>query len=176
MLEQLGLGRLCLSLVKKMKIFNKLYLTFVIALIAAIGLLYYFSKNQLRPSEKPLPHPSPLVASQGAIDLKKQLTKTDKKIGDLTLTDTDDFRIIYLIANDEFMIFIKNNPYQENKQKAQNWFIEKGFTQTDLCLFKIGFIASKEIKPDFAAADGVPDNCPVPIIIRPTQTTPSATP
>lgn len=96
-----------------------------------------------------------------ALEAKKELTKTDKTSGDLVLEENSDFQIIYLISNDQFMVFINKLPFAETKDKAQKWFTDKGFTQQDLCLLRISFSLSKEISKDtiLEEKDVVPSGC-----------------
>lgn len=80
-----------------------------------------------------------------SLDIKKRLTATDQKVGDLRLEGNENFKIDYLISNDEFYVAILKPGFKGFKQEAINWFLEKGFKQEDLCVLKINFAVNKEI-------------------------------
>jgi len=113
-------------------------------------------------TEKPTPSPVAKILSQKSQELKLRLTKTDKKSGDLILEDNPEFKIIYLISNDQFMVFVKKAPYEDIKRKAEVWFGNYGFEPFDLCLLKVSFTTSKAVKSDFSIRDAVPTGCPIP--------------
>lgn len=147
---------------------NKIILILVLILVFGVGLwfVYYNRQFQLRPPTLPTPTPEiQTTLRQEGYEIKNQLTKTDKKIGDLTLENNADFKIDYLISNDQFIVTIKNPSYSLAKQKAETWFTDKGFLPGELCVLKLSFAASKEIKPDFSQKDAVPQNCPVPPLV-----------
>lgn len=45
---------------------------------------------------------------------------------------TGSFDIEYLAISDEFILTIKESPYEQNKNKAINWFVENGIDPTRL--------------------------------------------
>ena len=69
-----------------------------------------------------------------------------------------------MISNDEFSVTILDNPFAGNKKEAEQWFVNKGFKLSDLCLFRIYFIPGEKITHFFSAADTVPTGCDEPAI------------
>jgi len=116
-------------------------------------------KNRLPGLEpKSSPEASPAALSRQAMELKEQITKTDKKVGDL-VSDYDDFTISYLISNDEYIVTIKNSPFKDSKKKAEDWFLNQGFARGDLCFLKITFVPVKNV--EFSSPeDAHPTDCP----------------
>lgn len=144
---------------------NYLILTIVLILTIAVGAWLLAGKKFLKPTAVSSPSPiaqiqEPRILSLEATKLKRDLVKTDKETGDLVLETNADFQIKYLIFNDQFIVTIKEEPFGQNKQQAQEWFLDKGFVAEDLCLLKITFAASREVKPDFSQEDALPTSCP----------------
>lgn len=140
-----------------------LVLTTILILIIAAGTWLLISPKNKPPSAPPaLPQigQEPKLLSVAGTKIKRELTKTAKITGDLILADNPEFKITYLIYNDQFIVNVKAKPFATSKAQAEKWFADKGFGTGDLCLLKITFAASKEIKPDFASQDAVPSGCP----------------
>lgn len=156
-----------------MKLANKFYLipTLIVIVIIAGWLLSKTQKFQAIPQASPQPSLSPLTKtlSKSAFELKKEITKTDRKSGDLILEENNDLKIIYLISNDLFIVSIKTSSYETAKQTAESWFLNKGFSKEDLCNLKLSFGASKDIKPDLTLEDIIPSGCPLPTIQPPSS-------
>jgi hypothetical protein len=150
--------------------FNKSFIGFLLTLLLIVVVIAGFifiqsgrkSTKKLKPTSTPTTSASFL--SNKAKDLKEELTKTDKKIGDLILAENDQFKVTYLISNDQFIVTVKKNPFVDNKKAAEKWFLSKGFKQGDLCFFRINFGPSKEVTYTMSAADTVPTGCDVPAI------------
>jgi len=100
------------------------------------------------------------MTEEGA-NLKRELVKTDLKVGDLRLVDGGTFNVVYFIQNDNFQVEIKSSPYKDNKIKAEQWFLDKGFKGFDLCNLRISFVPSKEIVDKLDLSDEVFSMCPV---------------
>jgi len=137
-----------------------------LVILLAAGGFWLLNSKQTKKGLAPEPTQAPLVLSKDSLGLKQSLTKTDKKSGDLVLENNDNFKIIYLIYNDEFIVFVNKSPYEEIKQKSEGWFRGKGFSALDLCLLKISFTATKETRPDFSSTDAVPFGCATPIVTQ----------
>ena len=139
---------------------KKIYITAgFLSLIIIFGVAWFLGKKSLPLSQ---PNPSAVVfpptLSEKSVLLKKQITRSDKKAGDIT-SDYPDFRIDYLITNDEFIVTIKTKPYEDFKKKAEDWFLNQGFAQSELCFLHITFVASKQISPDLTLEDALPTGC-----------------
>ncbi len=44
---------------------------------------------------------------------------------------TDAYDIEYLSSSNTFVVTIKESPYEENKSKAQQWFLQNGFSSIE---------------------------------------------
>ena len=138
----------------------------VVCILLIISFVLFLKVPEIFEKKRPVPtrtSPPPVVNSlrQEAIELKQRLTKTDKKVGDLILEDNSDFQITYLISNNQFIVEIKKSSFDESKQEAEQWFLNKGFLANELCSLRISFAVSRQIKPDFSGKDAVPTDCPV---------------
>lgn len=146
---------------------KKILLIFVFILITVALWFLISQKGKPRQTEPeptpPSPHIEVKTLGANALKLKKQLTQTEKASGDLVLVKNSGFEIRYLISNDQFIVLVNNAPFETSKQKAQNWFSDRGFAAVDLCLLKISFAAPKEIKPDFSTEDALPAGCNPPV-------------
>ena len=150
---------------KKVTKETHLQLLLIILLIAAVILMVRnpFSKKAVVP--EPQPSPQPYVAkpmSQEAKDLKAKLVKTDKYVGDLSLADEPKFKVEYLISNEKFIVTVKESPYAVSKKAAEDWFMNQGFVDFDLCTMQISFVPAKGIGDKLEAGDIVFNRCPVP--------------
>ena len=149
----------------KLKTTKKYFWVFIVLVIAIFlitgtGILFFISRQN---NKLPIPKSGISGAlSEKAVEIKKEITKTNKTSGDLIVENNPDFNITYLISNDQFMVTIKNSSYDETKNAVEKWFLNQGFTQQELCLLRLSFSASKQIKPDFSGDDAVPKGCPVP--------------
>lgn len=143
---------------------NYLILTIVLILIIGIGAWFLVGKKVLAPPVPPVQPTAEITETQilslEATKLKRDLVRTDKQTGDLALESNADFEIKYLIYNDQFIVTVKNEPFDNFKSTAQQWFLDKGFDAEDLCLLNITFTASREVKPDFSQEDAIPTGCP----------------
>lgn len=148
--------RLRLAMIKRL---SRLYL--MVVLILVIGVVVVFFLLRYKPSvlRQPSPSSSPsLTPAQRVGAIKKLITKTDKKEGDLT-SDYQDFKVDYLISNDEYIVTVKTLPFSDSKKKAEAWFLNQGFESGDLCLLRISFVAAKEIAPSLTKEDIIPTGC-----------------
>lgn len=100
----------------------------------------------------------PMTAA--AIDLKKKLTKTDLSEGDLLLVETENYKVEYLISNDDFVVSVKKSPYKDSKVLAEKWFGDQGFSGFDLCLLNISFVPAKDVDEQLGPRDAVYSGCP----------------
>lgn len=83
-------------------------------------------------SKKPLPpSPPPLPSS-----LPESTTKlTKQELINLLPIQTEFANIEYLSVSDSFAITIKEDPYQENKTKIEQWFRTQGFNPLELNIY-----------------------------------------
>ena len=147
-----------------------LNLIIVVLLVAVVGVAWFgYTNNQKNSLPTP---PKELTAktttpqlptlSSKAIETKKALTKTDQTYGDLVPATNAGFEIRYLIYDDQYFVRILEAPFDTNKAKVETWFKDKGFTSEELCLMRITYTASRQVKPDFQLADSVPTGCTPP--------------
>lgn len=159
-----------------MKINKSLTISLIVAVLLLVGLILVFQISKTPKVDKPKPSSTPTketaFLTKKAQSIKEELTKTDKKVGDLLLEENDKFKVTYLISNDQFIVTIKVDPFADNKKVAEQWFLSKGFKQIDLCFFRINFVPSKKVQYQLSAADTVPTGCDTPAIegLAPTQT------
>lgn len=150
---------------KKVTKETHLQLLLIILLIAAVILMIQVPFNKKAVVLAPQPSPQPYVAkpiSEEAKNLKAKLVKTDKYVGVLTVVEEPKFKVDYLISNEEFMVTIKESPFVDSKKAAQEWFMNQGFEDFDLCTLQISFVPVKGIVDNLEARDMVFDRCPVP--------------
>lgn len=79
------------------------------------------------PSASPTPSPSPITA-----------TTKDELVYQLPF-QSDLFNIEYLSVSDLFAVTIKQNPYQENVDKANKWFEDRGYNPEELNVYYHAF-------------------------------------
>lgn len=154
------------------KILNSIIVVLLVLMVGALGWYFFFGRGPAlpKPNESLLTKsttPQAKVLSARALEIKKTLTKTDRKIGDLVLANKPEFEITYLIYNQRFSLEIKKAPFDNNKEKAETWFKDQGFNSDDLCLLRISFIAKKEVRETLLPTDVVPTGCDPPDPITP---------
>lgn len=139
----------------------------VLMVIIGYGAFFLSKAGGARKADvvKVQPSSSPLVidymSTQGK-NLKAEIIKTDLTTGDLKTTETDAFKVEYLIANKRFLVTIKKSPYVTPKKVAEDWFTKQGFTGNDLCAPNISFVPALTVKDKITLADTVFSGCPVP--------------
>lgn len=126
----------------------------VVIIITAFIILIALSSNQKQisnpsnpqvtpqnqqPILKPIETRSQLPANIQAI--KKQII--DAKIGtdngDIVLYKSADFKIEYIPTPDFFLVTIFKEPQSVNKKSAEDWFLKKGLSRSDLCNLPVRF-------------------------------------
>jgi hypothetical protein len=124
----------------------KLGTMILVAILVAIAVYFINGKYQ-----HPKPEPSPKITSLSpqSQEIKSKLFRTERTSGDIS-SEYEEYRIDYLISNDEFIVTIKKEPYSESKKKAENWFLVQGFKPEELCIMKITFYPAKDVVPDIA--------------------------
>ena len=76
----------------------------------------------LNPATIAQPSPTPIPTA----------TLTREQLISQTPIETKEFNIEYYIESDTFRITIKENPYEENKAKAEQWLQDRGLGPNDL--------------------------------------------
>lgn len=69
--------------------------------------------------------------------------------GDLLLVLTDDYRIEYIPSPDIFIATLQKEPVENNRKKAEKWFLDKGFSQENLCNLGLQFILHSSLTQDY---------------------------
>ena len=154
----------------------------VVALIVVILFIVIISAFFNRPKPIPSTGPSPETASKEDIAPNiiippkigpEQLSPETKEIrekvvaskiadnhGDILLHKTGSFIIEYIPSPDLFIVTIKKDPAGEAKEQAQEWFLNFGLKQQDLCNLPVSFILwtfdLRRTNPDFTS---LPDGC-----------------
>lgn len=156
---------------------NKFRIIFAVAaslvLILLVILIISFITGGKKQEE--LPEAQPSITTQKLIPptkgrepqpldvqkIKNQLIENpieDK--GDKILEITDNFRIVYVPTPDIFFVQITKDPAQGAKVQAQDWFVQKGLAQGDLCNLPVRFLlfnaSLKKTNPNF---NPLPDGC-----------------
>jgi hypothetical protein len=101
-----------------------------------------------------------------------RLTATDRPSGDLVLVRNERFEIVWMIYNRQLVIKVFQPPYEEGRQAVTQWFLDKGFTQEELCALgefgRIGIYPTQDAVPgDQFPGDTGPTGCPAPTAIPP---------
>ncbi len=143
----------------------------VILVIAALlaGAIVFLNRKSRVPT-RPTAEQIKIVTAK-TVDLTQNTKNLKQKIiaspiredrGDKYLVQSREFTIIYVPGPDQFYVQINNNPVQQNKEKAENWFKDKGFKKEELCGLGIHFeltypdVTQKEITNFNSAASGCP--------------------
>src|SRR3990167_3465916 len=146
----------------------------IVSVLLLIIIILSFKKRAVQPSSSPSPSPS--IATNFIIPSKikpEQLPDDIKEIrkkviasqiadnhGDILLRKTDTFIIEYIPSPDLFIVTIKKDPAEEAKKQAQEWFLNFGLKQQDLCNLPVSFILwtfdLRRTNPDFTS---LPDGC-----------------
>lgn len=158
---------------------NKLKLALILAgsfILILLVLIIFSSIKKTKPTKKTLPQSS--ISAQTLIPPKAEIEKQPQSIkdikqkiiasplqnnaGDLILYKSDSFRISYVPILDMFFVDILKDPAQDAKKRAQDWFINFGLKQKDLCTLPVRFslfnINLKKTNPNFS---NLPDGCPL---------------
>lgn len=155
---------------------NKLKLALILAgsFILILLVLIIFSSIKKTKPKQALPQPS--ISAQTLIPPKAEIEKQPQSIkdikqkiiaspienngGDLILYKTDSFRISYVPILEIFFVDILRDPAQTAKKQAQDWFLNFGLKQEELCDFPVRFslfnINLKKTNPNFSL---LPDGC-----------------
>lgn len=156
---------------------------FVVIIIISIGILLFLNISKggaLNENTKPNQSLAPNTIAPPQIkstDLPTAIQEIRKSIianpisdnnGDLLIYEEGGFQIEYITSPDIFFVKINKDPANENKQKAQNWFKEKGLKQEDLCNLSVRFLLTtleiRQANPNF---NTLPDNCDAPLLKKP---------
>ncbi|KKS03769.1 hypothetical protein A2W70_02485 [Candidatus Curtissbacteria bacterium RIFCSPLOWO2_02_41_11] len=143
---------------KNLFLIVKIVAVFIIISLG-IGLFVRLKLQPQQPKVQTVGQAERPVLREEAQKIKKGMTATDKKIGDLTILDNKTAKITYLISNDQFIVEIKEAPFEDGKKQIESWFINKGFTQGELCVLRISFGTSKTIKPNLTSSEILPLGC-----------------
>ncbi len=155
---------------------NKLKLALILAgsfVLILLALIIFLSIKKTKPKQA-LPQPSisakTLIPPKAEIEKQPQSIKEIKQkiitsplennAGDLILHKSDFFRISYVPILDMFFVDILKDPAQDAKKQAQNWFINFGLKQKDLCTLPVRFgLYNPELKKTNANFSPLPDGC-----------------
>lgn len=151
----------------------------IIVLIILIAFVYaFFNPREKPPTPTSQPTPTPTAAPYKLLPEKVEPEKlpvdvqtTREKIiasqienrrGDLILYKPGPYEITYIPTPKIFFVTLFQNPVEVYKKQAQNWFLNFGLKQTDLCDLPVRFVfGSRELKnanPNFVQ---LPDGCPI---------------
>jgi hypothetical protein len=154
----------------KPRTLNSIMFGLFVLLIGIAGWLFYSAQNKKTTSKSTTPNvkitqaakdyaaTAPILSAK-SIEIRKAITNTDKVLGDLVLEKNSNFTVFYLIHNDEFFVNINKTPFASGKTKAEDWFKAKGFSASDLCLIRISFLATKEVKQPLSESEIIPTGC-----------------
>lgn len=114
----------------QLKIF---FISIFVLIIIFISVIIYVLRSgppQDQPSEQiPQPTRSPLFISPTDIPIPSIVNRS--VITTLMPVRTNEFTIEYLYASETFIITITQSPYEANKQKAEQWFRDRGISNLD---------------------------------------------
>jgi hypothetical protein len=110
----------------------------------------------------PAPSPKSYVLVRALEELDR-LTVTERVSGDLILERNERFEIVWMISNRGLMIRVIEPPYDEGRRAVTQWFLDKGFTQEELCALNLKFYPTKQADPNNQfPRDSGPTGCPSP--------------
>lgn len=127
------------------KLLLVLFITLLVASAVTLSLLFY-----LRLTTKTVPKPIAVPTPTGVlIELPEEETiessgvkinnpfRSPKKLtvqGDVLFEETPVYHMVYLKQFDEFLITIEKEPFEENRQQAESFFLAKlGITKEEAC-------------------------------------------
>ena len=73
-------------------------------------------------------------------------------------SDSDNYKITYLVTNNQYIVTIKKAPVDAAKQAAIQE-IKKNLGVSDICTIRVNFVPTKEIRPLFKLGDAKPSEC-----------------
>jgi len=119
------------------------------------------------PESEPEPTPASLpedgyVLTSEDLQILEQLTADPREVGDKLITETELFKIEYLISNQQFFVLLKTLPVEEAKLAAEEWFMDQGFSPQSLCLIRVNFQPSDLTIGEWDAELDVPTGCDIP--------------
>lgn len=143
-----------------------------IVIVLVVVLVYSFFPG--KKSEQPQPSPSiaPNVIIPPQVDpetLPADVKKIREEIiakqiannhGDILLHQADSFKIEYIPSPDVFFVTISKDPAIAAKKQAQDWFLDFGLKQSDLCDLPVRFVLRNfEVRKTNANFTSLPDGC-----------------
>lgn len=151
---------------------NRKLFQIIIGVSALIILVLFFSiftvlkQNEEESSQQIAPNK--IVPPQKNVELREDtltlknkliLSPIERKGGDLLIYKSEDYYIEYITTPDVFFVKIDRNALQ-SKLAAQNWFIDQGFKQEDLCTISVRFVLTNlEVRKEDPNFTSLPDGC-----------------
>lgn len=146
------------------KLLLVLFTTLLIASAVTLFLLFYL-RATTKPTPQPIATPTPTTAP---INLPKEKTIRSSGVeinnpflspkrlttqGDVLFEENATYRMVYLKQFDEFLIGIEEEPFEENRQQAEAFFLAKlGITKETACALRVTVSPPKkegELSPSY---------------------------
>jgi len=119
-------------------------------------------KPSIAPNVVIPPQTKPEDLQPDVIEIRKKIiaSQIGNRSGDILLYQADSYIIEYIPAPDVFFVTINKDPAPEAKQQAQEWFLDFGLQQSDLCDLPVRFILDNfEIRKTNPTFTSLPDGC-----------------
>lgn len=142
-----------------------LFFALVALCILAVLIILRISQKQKAPSQPPVPIPTryippplPSIPQEETLPIDglevKNIYKEarDRNIqGDVDFSSDSAYSLTYLPDYDQFLITILKNPFEENRTKAEDEFIEKlGITKDQACILNVTVSVPFSVDPERA--------------------------
>jgi len=111
-----------------------LFISAIIFVLFVLFILYLFVSNiRSAPGETiieaPIPTKSQIRPSTPPPPIIEDAPLIEQIIARLPIS-TEEYYIEYLSSSNTFVITIKESPFEQNSEKARQWFVENGFSNT----------------------------------------------
>ena len=118
------------------------------------------------PTPRPFPIGDYYSPTLEEVAIWEALTADDRELGDKILSETDQYKMKYLISNRQVSITVKTTPFEEGKSAAEEWLTAQGLSPQSLCVIsRINFHPSQEVMNagyQYKAENTVPTSCDIP--------------
>lgn len=145
----------------------------VLLIVVIITMLISSSKKEkTQPQAQPTPSIAPNIIApptKKTEELQENIQRIKKRIieskikevdGDLILVEDTNYRISYISLANVFFVDILKDPAEIHRKAAQDWFLQFGLKQEDLCDLPVRFVLSTlEIRKTNPNFNNQPDNC-----------------
>ena len=110
------------------------FIAAIVLTLLFLFLLYILISNIRRVPEEavrevPFPTESQIIPTEAPPLIIEEEPQIEQIIARLPVS-TEEYDIEYLSSSNTFVITIKESPFEQNSEKARQWFVENGFSNT----------------------------------------------